>query len=47
MPGSHLPILAPDALEKDRPDYLVIFPWNIAAEVKAQNSKLARLGRNL
>jgi SAM-dependent methyltransferase len=44
MPGSHLPILAPDALEKDRPDYLVIFPWNIAAEVKAQNSKLARLG---
>jgi len=27
-----------------RPDYLVILPWNIAAEVKAQNAWLAELG---
>lgn len=44
MPGSHIPILAPGALDEQRPDYLVILPWNIAAEVKQQNAKLARVG---
>ena len=44
MPGSHIPILAPAALFEGRPDYLVILPWNIAAEVKQQNVELARKG---
>ena len=44
MPGSHIPILAPPALSEHRPDYLVILPWNIAAEVKAQNAELTALG---
>jgi hypothetical protein len=44
MPGSHIPILAPAALVERRPDYLVILPWNIAAEVKQQNAHLAELG---
>jgi hypothetical protein len=44
MPGSRIPILAPTALESDRPDYLVILPWNIAAEVREQNSRLLDLG---
>lgn len=44
MPGSHIPILSPAALPEQRPDYLVILPWNIAAEVKRQNAGLAELG---
>lgn len=44
MPGSHIPILAPAALLDGPPDYLLILPWNIAAEVRAQNTKLAELG---
>jgi len=44
MPGSHIPILAPAALDENRPDYLMILPWNIAAEVKQQNTHLAELG---
>lgn len=44
MPGSHIPILAPAVLADQRPDYLVILPWNIAAEVKEQNARLAELG---
>ncbi len=44
LPGSHIPIRAPAALERDRPDYLVIFPWNIGAEIRAQNAGLAKLG---
>ena len=44
LPGSHIPILAPEALTRDRPDYLVIFPWNIADEIRAQNAGLAARG---
>lgn len=44
MPGSHIPILAPTVLVEQRPDYLVILPWNIAPEVKQQNARLAELG---
>jgi SAM-dependent methyltransferase len=44
MPGSHIPILTPAALDIQRPDYLLILPWNIAAEVKQENARLAELG---
>lgn len=36
MPGSHIPILPPTALNEQRPDYLLILPWNISNEVVAQ-----------
>lgn len=44
MPGSHIPILSPDALFEQRPDYVVILPWNIADEVRSQLSPLADAG---
>jgi hypothetical protein len=44
MPGSHIPICAPDRLLKERPDFLLILPWNLAAEVRLQNAALAALG---
>ncbi len=44
MPGSHIPILPPEALRTDRPDYLLILPWNIAAEIRAQLDYLATDG---
>jgi SAM-dependent methyltransferase len=44
MPGSHIPILSPAALTEYRPDYVVILPWNIAAEVRQQNARLTELG---
>ncbi|MGB4116670.1 MAG: class I SAM-dependent methyltransferase [Polaromonas sp.] len=44
MPGSHIPILAPDELRKRRPDYVVILPWNIAEEVVASNSFVGEWG---
>ncbi len=44
MPGSHIPILPPSALEQRPPDYLIILPWNIAVEVKQQNKSLAAAG---
>ncbi|MDP2176978.1 class I SAM-dependent methyltransferase [Methylicorpusculum sp.] len=44
MPGSHIPILSPDVLIDQHPDYLVILPWNIVAEVTNQNARLRELG---
>lgn len=36
MPGSHIPIRAPDILQASSPDYVIILPWNIKTEVKEQ-----------
>jgi SAM-dependent methyltransferase len=44
MPGSHIPILPPAALTERRPDFLLILPWNIAAEVRRENVSLAERG---
>ena len=44
MPGSHIPILPPETLSEQRPDYVLILPWNIAAEVTKQNARLTELG---
>lgn len=44
MPGSHIPILAPDELRKRRPDYVFILPWNIAEEVVAFNPFVGEWG---
>ena len=35
MPGSHIPILHPDELEKSKPDFVLILPWNISGEIKS------------
>jgi SAM-dependent methyltransferase len=44
MPGSHIPILHPDEILARRPDYVLILPWNIAAEVRQQLASLADQG---
>lgn len=44
MPGSHIPILNPEVLSKEKLDFVVILPWNIAKEVREQNAQLAKLG---
>ncbi|MGD9783041.1 MAG: methyltransferase domain-containing protein [Hyphomicrobiaceae bacterium] len=44
LPGSRLPIRAPEDIAEVRPDYLVILPWNIAPEVMASNWQIATWG---
>jgi hypothetical protein len=41
LPGSHVLVLAPAALRQDQPDFVLILPWNIAAEVRTQLADLA------
>ena len=44
MPGSRIPIVSEDRLGIDKPDFVVIFPWNISGEVKTQLSYLTISG---
>lgn len=36
LPGSHIPIYPVDRLAQERPDYVVIMPWNLRAEITDQ-----------
>jgi hypothetical protein len=36
LPGTHIPIYAPEAIAEMKPDYVLILPWNVKEEVMAQ-----------
>ena len=38
MPGSHIPIVDESFISKERPDFIIIFPWNIKEEIIKQLS---------
>jgi hypothetical protein len=38
LPGTHIPIRHPEALEQARPDYILILPWNLKEEIVDQLS---------
>jgi SAM-dependent methyltransferase len=44
LPGSHVPIHAPDKVREIRPDYLVILPWNLKDEIMGQLSYIGDWG---
>ena len=36
LPGSRIPVLGLDRIEKYKPDYVIIFPWNLSKEIQEQ-----------
>jgi SAM-dependent methyltransferase len=36
LPGSHIPIRSPDALREEKPDIVLILPWNLKDEIIEQ-----------
>jgi len=36
LPGTHIPIFAPDKIEAEKPDYIFILPWNLKDEIMKQ-----------
>ena len=36
LPGSRIPIFEPEAIFRDRPDYVLILPWNLKDEIARQ-----------
>ena len=40
LPGTRIPVLAPDEIARRRPDYVLILPWNLREEIVAQINQL-------
>ena len=47
LPGTHIPIHAPDRIAADRPDYVLVLPWNLRDELTAQLSYVHDWGGRL
>jgi hypothetical protein len=44
LPGSRIPIYAPEKIFETRPDYLLILPWNLQKEIMAQMAAIRQWG---
>lgn len=44
LPGSHIPVEAPDKVKETKPDYLFILPWNIKDEIMEQMAFIKEWG---
>jgi len=44
LPGTHIPIRHPDRIRDDKPDYILILPWNIKEEIMDQLSFIGEWG---
>jgi SAM-dependent methyltransferase len=44
LPGTRIPIRDPDAIMADRPDYVLILPWNLEKEIVAQMAAVKSWG---
>ncbi len=44
LPGSHIPIHAPQRIRETKPDYVLILPWNLREEIVGQMSDIREWG---
>ena len=44
LPGSHIPIRAPEAIFAARPNYLLILPWNLEKEIRQEMAQISEWG---
>jgi SAM-dependent methyltransferase len=44
LPGTHIPILAPDRIRETQPDYVLILPWNLRTEIVEQMRDIREWG---
>ena len=44
LPGSHIPVVKEERLREDKPDYVLILPWNIKEEIIEQLSYIREWG---
>ena len=47
LPGTHIPIHHPDRIAADRPDYVLVLPWNLRTEISEQLSYVREWGGKL
>ena len=44
LPGTHIPVFAPEKIAETRPDYVLVLPWNLRDEITGQLSYIRQWG---
>lgn len=44
LPGSRIPVRSPEAVQEEKPDYLLILPWNLKDEIMEQMADIRDWG---
>jgi len=44
LPGTHIPVVSPEALMQATPDYVLILPWNLQEEIRQQLQGIKQWG---
>ena len=44
LPGTHIPIMNPNHIKKNKPDYVLILAWNLKEEIMEQMKFIRRWG---
>lgn len=44
LPGTHIPVYAPEKISETKPDYLLILPWNLKDEIISQMAYIREWG---
>jgi SAM-dependent methyltransferase len=47
LPGTHIPIHHPDRIAEDKPDFVLVLPWNLRTEITAQLGYVSEWGGQL
>jgi 2-polyprenyl-3-methyl-5-hydroxy-6-metoxy-1,4-benzoquinol methylase len=47
LPGTHIPIYAPERIAQTRPDYVLVLPWNLREEISDQLAYVRSWGGRL
>ncbi|MEX0296611.1 methyltransferase domain-containing protein [Pseudomonas putida] len=44
LPGSRIPVVAPERLALEQPDYVLVLPWNLLHEISEQHAAIRQWG---
>jgi SAM-dependent methyltransferase len=44
LPGTHIPVVTPEEMLREKPDYVLILPWNLKDEIRVQLKGIAEWG---
>lgn len=44
LPGSRIPVVSPERIEIEKPDYVLVLPWNLLDEITGQYAQVKRWG---
>ncbi|MDG4828838.1 class I SAM-dependent methyltransferase [Solwaraspora sp. WMMD1047] len=47
LPGTHIPVHPPERIDADRPDFVLVLPWNLRAEISTQLCHVRHWGGRL